>query len=369
MSEFPPITGKKILILANNDIGLYKFRKALLAELLRCGNTIYVSLPFGEFVQDLKNMGCIFLETPVDRRGMNPFRDICLYHRYRQICREVQPDLVISYTIKPNIYGGLACTVEKIPYVANITGLGSSANKRGLLRNMVLGMYKCSLRRAKIVFFENEGNREDLVRAGVVRRERTYVLNGAGVNTEEYPLQPYIAAKPLRFLFVGRIMKEKGVEELFSAMERLRETYGEHVVLDVVGMFEEAFEQQIRKLEEKGTVVFHGYQSDVRPYYAKAHCVVLPSYHEGMSNVLLEAASSGRALITSDIFGCREAVEDGISGFLCPVNDVDALYCKMQQFVELDDHSRATMGSAGRRHMESCFEKNKVVEMTICNLV
>ena len=160
-------SNKRILILANNDVGLYRFRKDLLAELLIAGNEVYISLPDGGFVPELVQIGCRFIDTPVDRRGMNPVRDAKLFRRYRKMLRAVMPDLVLTYTVKPNVYGGLACRMARVPYVVNITGLGSALENGGLLRKFVLALYRPALAGAKTVFFENAGNRDDLVATGV----------------------------------------------------------------------------------------------------------------------------------------------------------------------------------------------------------
>ena len=361
-------SSKRILVLANNDVGLYRFRKDLLLTLLNVGHEVYISLPNGDFVPELVRYGCRFLDTPVDRRGMNPARDGRLFRQYRAMLKKVRPDLVLTYTIKPNIYGGLACRMAHIPYAVNITGLGSAIENGGWLRRFVLALYKPALKGARVVFFENAGNRDSLVSAGVVPKGHDVVLNGAGVNLEDYPYQPYPQEGPVRFLFVGRVMHEKGVDELFAAAKRMKQEFGNRVEFHIVGSFEEACKPVMDELEQSGVVRYHGYQPDMRPFYAMAGCVVLPSYHEGMSNVLLEAAASGRPLITSDIPGCREAVEDGVSGYLCPAKDADALYAAMRRFIELPLAERAELGCHGRERMQTLFNKKKIVKQTIENL-
>ena len=361
-------SNKRVLILANNDVGLYRFRKDLIAALLRAGHDVYISLPDGDFVTELVQLGCRYLKTPVDRRGMNPLHDSKLFFRYRAILREIKPDLVLTYTIKPNIYGGLACRMAHIPYAVNITGLGSAIENGGWLRKFVLALYRPALKSAKVVFFENAVNRDRLVSAGVVPTGRDVVLHGAGVNLKDYPYQPYPSEGAVRFLFVGRVMHEKGVDELFAAAERIKQTCGESAEFHIVGSFEEAYKPVIDRLEQAGIVKYHGYQSDMPSVYAMADCVVLPSYHEGMSNVLLEAAASGRPLITSDIPGCREAVEDGVSGFLCLPRDADGLTRAMERFLALPRSSREDMGRRGRERMQTQFSKEAVVAETIRNL-
>ena len=361
-------SNKRILVLANNDVGLYRFRKDLLAALLGAGHEVYISLPDGGFISELVQLGCRFLDTPIDRRGMNPLHDSKLFHQYRAILKEVKPDLVLTYTIKPNIYGGLACRMAHIPYAVNITGLGSAIENGGWLRRFVLALYRPALKGARVVFFENAGNRDTLVSAGVVPEGRGVVLNGAGVNLEDYPYQPYPQEGPVRFLFVGRVMREKGVDELFAAAKRMKQEYGDGVEFHIVGSFEEGYKPLMDELEKAGVVQYHGYQSDMKRFYAMASCVVLPSYHEGMSNVLLEAAASGRPLITSDIPGCREAVENGVSGYLCPAKDADALYEAMRRFAELPESWRGELGRRGRERMEQRFSKTAVVAETIKHL-
>ena len=361
-------SNKRILVLANNDVGLYRFRKDLLAALLNTGHEVYISLPNGGFVPELVQLGCRYLETPIDRRGMNPIQDSKLFNQYRAMLRKVKPDLVITYTIKPNIYGGLACRMAHIPYAVNITGLGSAIENGGWLKRFVLSLYRPALKDAKVIFFENTGNRDTLVATGVVPKGRDVVLNGAGVNLEDYPYQPYPQEGPVRFLFVGRIMREKGVDEFFAAARRMKQNYGDGVEFHIVGSFEEAYKPLMDELAQAGVVKYHGYQSDMKPFYAMAGCVVLPSYHEGMSNVLLEAAASGRPLITSDIPGCREAVENGVSGYLCPVKNAGALYDAIQRFAELPKDLKTEMGGRGRARMEQHFSKKAVVTETIQHL-
>ena len=357
----------KILIMANYDVGLYQFRRELIAELLK-SHEILISLPDGDLVRPLEEMGCRFLSTPVDRRGIDPRKDLRLFLQYFKMLRQEKPDLVITYTIKPNIYGGLACRLLGIPYAANITGLGTAFQKSGALRTLVSTMYRSGLKRARVVFFENAGNMETLLNEGIVKQTQCKLLPGAGVNLDHYAFAAYPTEEtPIRFLFMGRVMREKGVDELFEAMHRLQQ---EDIpcTLDVLGGCEEHYEETLRRCEAEGLLRYHGYQKDVRPFIRDCHCFVLPSWHEGMANTNLECAAMGRPLITSRIHGCMEAVIEGESGLLCEPKNADSLYEVMRQFCRLSYEQRMSMGKFGWRHMEDVFDKRNVIAYTLKGL-
>lgn len=353
----------KILIITNHSYMLYRFRRALIAELMK-DHEVVLSMPFVGHEEDFQAMGLRCIHTEVDRRGINPKTDLKLFCEYRRLLKQERPDMVITYSIKPNIYAGLACTIMGIPFCANVQGLGTAFQRKGLAQ-FVTVLYKTALRKARTVFFENQGNAREFLDRKIIPASKITVLNGAGINLEEYPCVPCPENDRVHFLYLGRIMKEKGIDELFTAVRRLREEMGEGMVLDLVGFFDDDYETEVNRLVAEGIAVFHGFQSEPGPYYAAADCVVLPSYHEGMSNVLLEAAATGRPVITSDIHGCKEAVMDKISGLLCQPKDADSLYDAMVRFMNLTREERKSMGDAGRQHMESVFDKRKVVMDTI----
>ena len=355
---------RRILILANSGDGLSLFRMELIAELKKYGE-VYIAMPFDSRVEEVRASGCELIETPMERRGMNPLKDIGLYRTYKKLIRRLRPDLVITYTIKCNVYGGYAARRCGAAYAVNVTGLGTAFQGSGLLSKLVTFMNKAALKKAKVVFFENVGNRDVFVDLGIVEKERTHPLHGAGVNLDRYPLTEYPAdTDTTRFLFTGRVMKEKGIGELFSAMSRL---HGEGYAceLHVLGGYEEDYKVDIDRYTAEGWLHYHGYVPDVRPYVASSHCFVLPSYHEGMANVNLECASMGRPVITTRIHGCMEAVDEGKSGLLCGKEDADSLYNAMKTFLSLPRETRAAMGQAGRARMEDVFDKKKVVGETV----
>lgn len=356
----------RILILANNDIGLYRFRKELIAELLK-DHAVFISLPNGELVDPLVEMGCTFYDTPIDRRGINPLTDLKLLYGYKRMIEEVKPDLVITYTIKPNIYGGFVCRWKKIPYAVNITGLGTAFEREDLLQQTVTLMYRTALKKARVVFTENSSIRDVLLQKRIASKEQLCVLNGAGVNLQDFPLLAYPQNEEFCFLFIGRVMKEKGVDELFEAVRSLNRE-GKRCALHLVGFSEENYQKEVRKGCSEGWLYDHGFQKDVRPFIADADCFVLPSWHEGMANTNLECASSGRPVITSDIPGCREAVLDGATGLLCRPRNAESLKKAMGRMLAMPAGERSRMGLAGRRHMEETFDKKVIVKETISRL-
>lgn len=356
----------RVLIATNHSYMFYRFRKELVEALMQ-EHEVILSAPFVGHEDDLQAMGLRCIDTEIDRRSINPFKDMKLLGTYRKMLDEIRPDLVITYSIKPNIYMGSVCKAKSVPYVTNVQGLGTAFEKP-VLSNVVSVMYRSALRKARAVFFENEENARFFLHKNIISAQQMKVLPGAGINLDEYPYVPRQDDGVCCFLFVGRIMKEKGVDEFFAAAKTIKAEFGKKVVFDVVGFYEDAYRETVDQLVADGVISFHGFQTDMHPFYAMASCVVLPSYHEGMSNVLLEGAATGRALITSDIPGCREAVEDGVSGYLCPTKDVDALCDAMRRFAELPENRQAEMGRRGRTRMEQKFSKAAVVAETIKHL-
>lgn len=353
----------KILIITNHSYMLYRFRRELIQALMP-EHEVVLSMPFVGHEDDFQAMGLRCINTEVNRRGINPKTDLKLFNTYRRLLKQEKPDMVITYSIKPNIYAGLACSMARIPFCANVQGLGTAFQRKGLAQ-FVTVLYRTALKKAKTVFFENEGNAREFLDRKIIPEKKITVLSGAGINLEEYPCMPYPENDSVHFLYLGRIMKEKGIDELFTAMRRLHGELGSQVVLDMVGFFDDDYEAEVNSLVADGIAVFHGFQSDPRPYYATADCIVLPSYHEGMSNVLLEASATGRPVITSNIYGCKEAVSDGETGLLCQVRDADDLYEKMLSMARMSRKERAAMGIAANAKMEKEFEKSTIVNKTL----
>ena len=352
-----------ILILTNNDSGLYKFRLELVKKLCE-DHTVYISLPQGKYVSELEKAGCLYCETEFNRRGTNPFEDIRLYRKYRMLLQKITPDLVLTYTIKPNVYGGFACSKEKIPYLANVTGLGTAIENGGFMRILSTTMYRIGLRKASCIFFQNSQNERLFEKLGV-KGKKHILLPGSGVNLSVHSFEEYPPdGDKIHFLFIGRIMKDKGIQELVDATRTVKQK-GHNIITDIVGWFDEDYHDTIEEAEKEEIVHFYGEQTNVHEFIKKSHCVVLPSYHEGMSNVLLEAAATGRPIIASRIPGCMETFEEGVTGIGCERKNADSLADAMLKFLMLPMEERARMGLRGREKMEREFDRNLITDVYI----
>ncbi len=351
---------KKILILANNAVGLYNFRFELINKLINQGFQVYFSIP--EPAEDGKvkliiNTGAKHIQTFINRRGMNPLEDLKLIKEYKKIIREIDPDLILTYTIKPNIYGTYAASKYKKPVIMNITGIGSSlANRK--LKYVVKKLYKYACAKATFVFFQNESNYSFFVSNNMVNKHKTKIIPGSGVNIDKFrPVDKKNKDEKMRFLYIGRIMKEKGIEEYLQVAESLIKKYS-NLEFCIVGSFEE---EKYRDIIHNKSVIYLGISNDVREEIREADCIVNPSYHEGMSNVLLEGAAMGKPLIASNIPGCKEIVEDGENGYLFKVKSAASLEDKIIQFIEIGSKERKLMGKKSREKVEAEFDRNIVI--------
>lgn len=350
---------KKILILANNDMGLYKFRKELIQELVE-SYEVYISLPQGEFVPKLEQLGCKFIETSISRRGTNPIEDIKLLWGYTKIIKSIKPDVVLTYTIKPNVYGGILCRINKIPYITNITGLGSAVDNDGILQHITLFLYGLALKGASCIFFQNRENHE-FINSKIIIRGKQKIIPGSGVNLEYYKVLEYPKDTIINFLFISRVMKEKGINHYLDAAQYIKKKYP-NTKFHILGACEEDYEEKLKDMHEKEIIQYHGIQSDVRKFHQISHCTIHPTYYpEGMSNVLLESAACGRPIITTDRSGCREIVDDSINGYLVEERNSESIIKAIERFLSLSNESKKKMGLYGREKVENEFSRDIVV--------
>ncbi len=349
----------KILILANSSSGLLEFRGELISALKDRGYEVAASLPETEEKKRLEELGCKVIHTPFARKGMNPFKDLALLNTYRSLIRREAPLAVLTYTIKPNIYGGMASAGLKVPCFANITGLGSALENSGPLGKLATFLYREGLKKDAVVFVQNASNRDFVLKKRLAAPEQVVLLPGSGVNLSHFAVKEM--PEKSGFLFVSRVMKEKGIEEFLKAAQNLKKE-DPGIGFTVLGACEEDYTERLKRLKEQGIIEYPGKVPDTRPYLDKAQCQVHPSfYSEGMSNVCLEAAASGRAVITTDHPGCRETVKDKETGYLVKPRDAESLEKAMRSFLALSQEDKSAMGLAGRKYMEERFDRNIVV--------
>lgn len=344
---------QRILILSDDSFSLWQFRKELIRTMCASEMEVLIGAPTGSHTDDLQGLGCRLIDTSADFK----VSDI------RQILQNEKPDMVVTYGPKANISGGLACRQAKIPHCANVQGLGV-LSQQSVGSFLTALAYRIALKKAKVVFFENAASAALFQEKKLISEKQQMILPGAGVNLRHHTLQPYPENDPIRFLYLGRMKKEKGMDELLSAIKMLYDDCYE-VRLDLVGEQDDAYAEQLDELKMMGIVVTHGFQADPRPFYGACDCVVMPSHSEGMSNVLLEAAATGRPVIASYIPGCREAVDEARTGFTFRTQDKYALFEAMKKIASLSRNQREEMGLQGRARMEELFDKQIVVEDTM----
>lgn len=350
-----------VLILANVSMWVYKLRKEIIEELIDTDNEVYISAIRDEFTPELVNMGCKFIDTQIDKQGTNPSKDIKLMSFYIRTIKSINPNVVLTYTIKPNIYGGMACSLLGKKYVSTVAGLGNGFYKSNHMLKLVLLLYKMGLRKSKCIFFQNEENKKFFADNKVLR-SKVKLVPGSGVNLDYHKYEQYPDSDDkITLLFIGRVMKEKGIEELLSGAKILKKQY--HVMnFSILGGMDQDYSRILNEYEELDIVKYHGKKEDVRGYIKDAHAVILPSYHEGMANVLLEAASSGRPILASKVSGCVETFDEGVSGLGFEAKDVDSLCNTVDRFVKLTLDQKKAMGIAGRKKMKQEFDRNIVVK-------
>ena len=351
-----------ILVLTNNFVGLHSFRKEVVKALLNKGNEVVISAPYDDKRVYFEEFGCRLINTQFNRKGTNPIKDLVLMLRYRQLLKQVKPDVVLSYTIKPNLYGGMACQICHIPQMANITGLGTAVETPGWLQKLTILLYRIGLRKAHTVFFQNNANREFCLKNGMVTGHNV-LLPGSGVNLQYHSMQDYPAeTESIKFVFISRLLKEKGIEEYFAAAKVIKNRYPT-TEFHVVGWCEDAYSEKLKVLQDKGVIVYHGPVGDVRPMIGMANCTVHPSFYpEGMSNVLLESCAAGRPIITTNRPGCGEVVDDGINGLVVKQQDSNDLVEKIERFIKLPYEQKKQMGQNARKKVEKEFDRQIVID-------
>lgn len=353
-----------ILILVNHEVVIYNFRLELVERLLHDGYEVHISTPFGDRIKELCGLGAICHDITIDRHGMNPAAELGILAKYVKLIADIHPIIVLAYTIKPNIYGAIASRAAHVPFVANITGLGMAVENGGMKQKLMVLLYQAAFGSIQRVFFQNKEN-ERFFKENHIAVDKHRLLPGSGVNLSRYtatelpPCGNGKAGRPVKFAFISRIMKEKGIDQYLVAAKKVRSVYP-NAKFHVCGFCEAEYEGQLDEMDKAGIVTYHGMIKNVAEFMSQMHCIVHPTYYpEGLSNVLLEASACGRPVITTDRSGCREVVKG--NGYLVKKKSTKELIKAIEKFINLPLKEKAAMGKAGRKLVEEKFDRQIVV--------
>ncbi|MES0217178.1 glycosyltransferase family 4 protein [Mesorhizobium sp. C280B] len=359
----------KLIICANTSWNLANFRSGLIRSLIEDEFDVIALAPFDSYSGRVAALGCRFIRLDFDGHGKNIFAEISLFLRLFKVLKEEKPCLFLGFTIKPNVYGSFAARMCGVPVINNIAGLGIASSSTSLLSRATRILYRWTLRKSAMVFFQNWDDRRLFVDLKIVESQKTDILPGSGVDLQKFrggQRQVTELADPTIFLFVGRLIWEKGVGEFVEAA-RLSKASGASMKFELLGSVDEKNPKSVRKDDvdrwvSEGIVEYRGDTDDVRPFMEAADCVVLPSYYgEGTPRTLLEAAALSRPIITTNWSGCRDVVDEGVSGYLCHPRDARDLFAKCVMFHKLSGDRRANMGRAGRRKVEREYDEAIVI--------
>ena len=353
---------KKILIADNVSSGVLRGRSNHIKTILNEGGNVVVVAPKDKTSCALEEMGCKFVDFPIDARGVNLIRELKTYFSYVNVLKEERPDLVLTFSTKPNIYCTLACKKLGIKYITNITGRGTALGNSGVIQRVMIMLLRRSLTNASCVFFQNANDRQFFLNNKIGKLQSYRLIPGSGVDLVKYKLTPYPSpdVKEINFLFISRLLKQKGIEEYIDAADIIRREHPE-CTFHVLGDSTPECDMMVNDANEKGIINFHGRVNNVGDFIINSHCTIHPSYYpEGMANVILESAAVGRPVITTDHPGCREGVDNGITGFIIAPHDTNSLVSTIKKFLHLSYEEKKAMGIAGRRKMEKEFDREFV---------
>lgn len=359
-----------IALLTNNDDDVYCFRKELIEDIIDAGYEMLISCPDGEKFELMKHVEYRYDNPDIDRRGTDIVADLKLFLHYFRLFLKNKPSVILTYTAKPNVYAGIAAYILGIPCISNVTGFGSVLNESGFKQKIIMSIFRFAFRRSTCVMFQNSTNMKLAEETGMVKGEHK-LIPGSGVNTDRYPLQPYPdggngkVGEKVVFNYIGRILHDKGVDDYIQAAKRIKAEYPntEFNMLGFIEPTEMHYESELSALEREGIVKYRGSLKDIKSFVTASHATIHPStYGEGMSNVLLESASSGRPIISTDNPGCMETFVDGETGFIYHGGDVDALCEQIKNFLALPNEDRKAMGEKGREYIKKNFSRDIVIK-------
>jgi len=360
---------KKVTIIENHELGIYSIRHDLVKAIAEKYDVSVLTEIDDSFKDGDLERVVRFID--VGKSVMNPLAALQYNARIRKALQEIKPDVCLTFTIRPAIYGNMVTNRLKIPTISTITGTGPLFDSKSLSYTIARQLYKWVLKKTRFVFFPNYDDLEAFIGARYITRSQAKRVPGSGVNYEKFAPMPFTRGEDGKFVFlyISRLIKDKGIMEYVEAASILKSQLSNaefHVIGPLWGGNKKSLtvtEGELNEWIEKKWIVYHDKQKDIRPFVANADCVVMPSYREGMSNVLLEAASMARPLIATNVTGCRDIVEDGVNGLLCKVKDGKDLAEKMRQMINISRAEREAMGKKGREKMIHEFDKKLVIQI------
>jgi glycosyltransferase involved in cell wall biosynthesis len=362
----------RIAIVLNTSWNIYNFRMNFVTALLKQGHEVHAIAPHDEYSSRLSDAGCVYHPVKMDSRGANPIKDSALIVELFMIYRRVKPDIVLHYTIKPNVYGTLAAALLRIPVVNNVCGLGTAFLKRNLVSLFAIVLYKVSFRFAHKVFFQNPDDLQLFLRYRLVRSKAADILPGSGIDLSHFKPVAFKRNQKFTFLLISRLITDKGILEYIEAVKQLKAT-GIEAKFQLLGAKDPEHkrgikEPVIQQWIDSETIEYLGTTDDVRTFISNADCIVLPSYREGTPRTLLEAASSSKPIIATDVPGCNHVVEDQVNGLLCRIKDADDLADKMRTMSAMEDDRLKDFGVKGRARMEAQYDEILVIRKYLAAL-
>jgi glycosyltransferase involved in cell wall biosynthesis len=338
----------------------------LLSTLFKQGHEVHTIAPNDEYTLRLIEAGCIHHRVRMDSRGANPIKDSALIFELYSIYKKVRPDIILHFTIKPNVYGTLAAALLKIPVVNNVCGLGTVFLKNNLVSVIAILLYRISFRFANKVFFQNPDDLDLFIEKKLVPSENVDIVPGSGIDLEKFQPASFNRNKIFTFLLISRLITDKGVMEYIEAVKKLR-SQGFKARFQILGAMDPEHKRGIKvhiinEWIRKGTIEYLGTTDNVKPFIHAADCIVLPSYREGTPRTLLEAASSAKPIIATDVPGCNHVVRHNYNGLLCKLRDADDLAEKMKMMASLSDTDLRQLGENGRTKVESEFNESLVID-------
>lgn len=352
-------------IAINTAWNIYNFRSGIIRHLISKGHEVVAIAPRDEYVERLEEMGCRFRDLPMSGSGVNPFSDLLLLWRIRRILKQEKADVLLTYTIKPNVYGAIAGRLLNIPIICNVSGLGTTFVWNTLVSKIAIFLYNISVKRASHVFFQNPEDLELFLSKIPVPKENVGLLKGSGINLESFSAAPKTPGLTPIFLMIGRLLVEKGAYEFAAAAKIVKETYpqaqfwmlGKWDPLDKRAVKQE----DLKRWQKEGIIEYKGTTDDIKSFIKEADVVVLPSYREGAPRTLIEAGAMSRALIATDVPGCRHVVADNVNGYLCEAKSGKHLAEAIKKYLALEDEQKIALANSSRAYMESNYDEKKVI--------